>query len=319
MRTFALTSVALLLLVACTPSDTPENRPPKNSRAKQPVTTPTVPPNSPASSTATTDAPPPKPPTSQWWCVCYLSELQAGPQPTTSCRELESECRALERRIAKGGRGLITGSVSEACRAVQGEHPGDTLGGRDRWEPSKRAGAWTSEGACLLGPGPAVATGDQDEGEGVDPGEEADPFNVLAGESLGQLSLDMNAAQIGKLLGDPPRKGAVEEWAATGEYMQSWEYPDQGLTLSMAASTRHGPQSLASIHARSPSTLLTARKIGLGSSWDAVHAAYGDVHDQEGLDPGDKSMFTAGSVYGGVFFSFEGGKVVSIYMGAGAE
>jgi hypothetical protein len=324
MRTFVSAGVALLLLSACTPTDKPDKRPPKSARAAQhSEVRPSAPVDEPEPSAVVEEAPAVKPAPSQWWCVCFQSEVDGEPRATTSCRELESECRALEARVRKGGRGLITGSVSHACRVVQGEHPGDALGGRELWQPSKRAGAWTSDGACLLS-GEATAV-EQDEGAGADEddgegwGEVDGPFSLLASESLGDLSLGMKAAQVSKLLGDPASKGAVEEWAATGEFAQEWRYPDLGLSLFMSASTRHGPQTLSSLRAKAPSTLLTARKIGIGSTRAAVEAAYGDVQDEEGLDPGDDSMFVAGSIYGGVFFGFEEGKVESIFMGAGAE
>ena len=87
----------------------------------------------------------------------------------------------------------------------------------------------------------------------------------------------------------------------------------------MSAASRGAPQSLGSLRASSSCNLKTKRGVGLGSTWAEVDKAYGDVHDLEGLDPDDKLSYTAGSVYGGVFFFFEAGKVESIFMGAGAE
>ena len=308
-------SIALLLLTGCPSTDAPPDRPPKSSSKSKPTPVPTT--DRHPESFPATNEPPAKPLASQWWCACYQSDTPAGPEATTSCRELESECRALERRIAKGGRGLITGSVSVGCRVAQGEHPGDSLGGRERWKPSARAGAWTSDGVCLLEA--SAVTDELVEDNHHTEERDAEEDDLLASESFGQLRLNMSAAQIEALLGEPQAKSAFEESAATGEFTQEWAYPDAGLTLTMSAKSRHGALSLGHLHAKFPSTSLTARKIGIGSTWDAVNAAYGDVHDDAGLDPADKSVFTAGSVYGGVLFSFEAGKVASIFMGAAAE
>lgn len=309
MRSLASISVTLLLLTACTPTDAPER--PKKSSKSSAAAKPTIP--APAVADSPTEAPTPTPPPApitQWWCVCYQSEAEAGPQPTTSCRVLESECRKLESRINKGGRGLVAGSISHACRLVSGEHPGDSLGGRDRWQPSQRAGAWTSEGTCLLDGAAPTEAGAADDSPN---------FDVLMNEALGQLRLGMESVEVLGVVGSPVEKGEILESEATGDFEQAWEYPDAGLTLYMSAGSRGGPQTLGSLRAHSNCTLQTRRGVGIGSDWATVEKAYGNVHDQEGLDPDDNSVFTAGSVYGGVFFMFEAGKVNEIFMGAGAE
>ena len=311
MRALVFAGVTLLLLTACADEETPERERPAKSSSRTKRATPVAP--APVADPPTpSEAPPPAPPPiSTWWCVCYQAAAEAGPQPATSCRELESECHNLEKRIAKGGRGLVTASVSHACRQITAEHPGDSLGGRDRWQPSKRAGAWTSEGECLLEGAPAQ--------EIVDPTDADNGFHVLMHEALGELRIGMDTFEIKQMLGEPTQKGEIEQSQASGDFEQTWEYPDAGLTLYMSAASRHDPQSLGSLRASSPCTRKTRRGVGIGSDWEAVEKAYRDVRDEESLDPDDKSVFTAGSVYGGVFFYFEADKVTSIFMGAGAE
>ena len=71
------------------------------------------------------------------------------------------------------------------------------------------------------------------------------------------------------------------------------------------------------ITAVAPSKLATARGITIGSTEDAVKKAYGSVRDKENSEAG--KTFVAGSIYGGVIFRFEGGKVSEIFIGASAE
>ena len=60
----------------------------------------------------------------------------------------------------------------------------------------------------------------------------------------------------------------------------------------------------------------TSRGVGIGSTEEEVRAAYKNL-----IDPGSRpgEMIIAGSVYGGVFFTIEDGKVTTIFIGAGAE
>jgi hypothetical protein len=66
---------------------------------------------------------------------------------------------------------------------------------------------------------------------------------------------------------------------------------------------------------RAPSTLATDRGIRLGSTADEARAAYAGTLDSRA---GEDSI-VAGSVYGGVIFTVEGGRVVGIFVGPAAE
>ncbi len=316
MRKLAALGIALILLAACSSKEEPERRRRKSSTSgtstpsKDPAPTPQPERQEP-------DPEPAPAPTSEWWCVCYQSEAEAGPQPATACRELESQCRELEKRIAKGGRGLVAGSLSHGCRALKGEHPGDVAGGRDKWQPSKLAGAWTSEGACLL-EGAGTGSGTTSGSEG---GSEGQPnnFAFLMSEAIGELRLGMEAVEITELLGQPKKKDEISESAATGEFTQSWEYPDIGITLDMTSASRRGGQSLGNIRASAPCELKTTRGVGIGSTREEVERAYGDVQDKQDSDPAITSRFVAGSIYNGLIFDFEDGKVSYMFMGVGAE
>jgi hypothetical protein len=146
---------------------------------------------------------------------------------------------------------------------------------------------------------------------------ESDPFALMREESLGKLKLDLFAQQVIQLLGNPRQKGGVEFWAGDALYHQYWYYPNQGITLSMASETEKGQQNIAFIKLVFPSTLPTKRGITIGSSIEEVSLAYAKEKDQEMSIP--DQTFVAGSLYGGLIFTFDNGRVIEIFLGAAAE
>lgn len=146
---------------------------------------------------------------------------------------------------------------------------------------------------------------------------ESDPFALMREESLGKLKLDLFAQQVIQLLGNPRQKGGVEFWAGDALYHQYWYYPNQGITLSMASETEKGQQNIAFIKLVFPSTLPTKRGITIGSSIEEVSLAYAKEKDQEMSIP--DQTFVAGSIYGGLIFTFDQGRVIEIFLGAAAE
>ncbi len=136
-------------------------------------------------------------------------------------------------------------------------------------------------------------------------------------EALGGIKIGQKAAEITAHAGEPDNKGKDTEWEAIGEWVQEWDFKTQGLTLNMASATQGGVKAVLSIAAEAPCKLATVRGIHIGSTMAEVARAYGDVHDKEMSVPGE--TFVAGSVYGGVIFTFTDGKVSQIFIGAAAE
>ncbi|MCA2734281.1 MAG: hypothetical protein IM470_10425 [Microcystis sp. M158S2] len=146
---------------------------------------------------------------------------------------------------------------------------------------------------------------------------ESDPFALMREESLGELKLDLSAQQVIQLLGNPTQKGQVEFWGGDALYHQYWYYSNQGITLSMASENEKGQQNIAFIKLVSPSILPTKRGIKIGSSIEEVSLAYAKEKDQEMSIP--DQTFIAGSIYGGLIFTFDQGRVSEIFLGAAAE
>ena len=139
----------------------------------------------------------------------------------------------------------------------------------------------------------------------------------LEKEALGKIKLGRKAAEVAALIGKPDSKGKDTEWDAIGEWVQEWRFKSQGLTLNMSSKSQGGAKTVLMITAGAPSKLATARGIHIGSTIAEVTKAYGKVQDREQSVSG--KTFVAGSVYGGVIFTFTGGKVSQIFIGAAAE
>jgi hypothetical protein len=136
-------------------------------------------------------------------------------------------------------------------------------------------------------------------------------------ESLGTLRLGLTGDEVMKVLGKPSGKGKDVMWEAIGEWVQEWDFPAKGVTLNMASAKKGGAKTIMSISASEKCVFATARGVRIGSSEAEVHKAYGKLEDKESSVRGES--FVAGSLYGGVIFRFEKGRVSDIFIGAAAE
>lgn len=145
-----------------------------------------------------------------------------------------------------------------------------------------------------------------------------DLFELVNSEAIdGWLALNLPEETVLATLGQPDTKDRVAFWGALEVYVQSWHYPEQGIKIDMMSEWLGGPQEVLRVQLNESATSTTARGIGIGSTWAEVEAAYGD--ERELGTAGAENIFVAGSIYGGVIFSFEGDRVSEIMLGAGAE
>jgi hypothetical protein len=141
-------------------------------------------------------------------------------------------------------------------------------------------------------------------------------FKLLKEEHIGNFSLGLSEKEVVSSLNCPVLYGENQLWEADGLYHQEWTYVNCGLILDMASHRKDGTKSIESITLMAPGDLKTHYGIGIGSSEKEVMEMYKDywnkVHSSE-------NIFVAGSIYGGIIFTFEEGKVVNIFLGAAAE
>jgi hypothetical protein len=164
-------------------------------------------------------------------------------------------------------------------------------------------------------PTPAPASADAPpptpEPPAADSEEEAYDY---ANEALGALTFKLDGKGVEKVLGKATTRTKVVEQAADGTFVTTWSWPKQGVEVGLSATARKGPFTVSSLSIAPPSTLKTAKGVGLGATADQIQQAYGakDTHVQD-------DVVLVGSAYGGLFFTMKDGKVASIFIGVGAE
>jgi len=144
----------------------------------------------------------------------------------------------------------------------------------------------------------------------------SEKFKLLEAERIGGFSLGLSEKEVIDSLNCPVLYGENQLWDADGLYHQNWKYSDCGLILDMTSAEKNATKKVESITLIAPSKLKTRYGVGIGSTEKEVMEIYKDywnkVHSSE-------NIFVAGSIYGGVIFTFENGKVVNIFLGAATE
>jgi hypothetical protein len=144
-----------------------------------------------------------------------------------------------------------------------------------------------------------------------------DEFSLLREEQIGALRIDLPEQEVKKTIHCALKRGPEKLWGADGAYHQTWKYAGCGITLGMVSEKKGAPKSIESITLVSPSNLSTKRVIRIGSTEQEVMDAYKPYWNKE--DSKSFNIFVAGSVYGGLMFNFQNGKVSRIFLGAAAE
>lgn len=138
-------------------------------------------------------------------------------------------------------------------------------------------------------------------------------FELLKSESIGDLKIGLSGLKTIELIGEPDERSKAEKWEADGETHQNWLYTKEGITLEMIG---EGDQIINSISIIAPCQFKTKKLIGIGSSKEEVLKEYNVAIDRSA---GESDNITVGTVYGGLMFNFENGKVNSIFIGSSAE
>ena len=144
----------------------------------------------------------------------------------------------------------------------------------------------------------------------------ADEFALLREERIGDLRISLSEGEVQKTIHCTLKRGPEQLWGADGAYHQEWEYVGCGITLGMVSEKKGASKSIESITLVSPSILSTKRGIRIGSTEQEVMKTYKPYWNREESGHGS---FVAGSIYGGLIFHFENGKVSRIFLGAAAE
>lgn len=143
-------------------------------------------------------------------------------------------------------------------------------------------------------------------------------------ETIGELRLGMSAPEVRALLGPPSAAEGPTLSEATGGLLLTWTYPNEGVFLSFeqASTNAESPSVLVSVRILAPSKATTSLRVGIGASFSEALAAYADVNDpdQEGDGLVDEyGNIVVGSIYGGLYFRIEDGRVAQMFLGSAAE
>jgi hypothetical protein len=142
-------------------------------------------------------------------------------------------------------------------------------------------------------------------------------FKLMKSEKIGELRLGMTEMQVKQILPGQPARGPDQHWGADGQYHQKWSYAREGLRLTMVSEKKGGPKTLEMIDCMARCTLKSSRGVGIGSTLADVQKAYAaEFNKEESKLPG---TFVAGTIYGGLIFSFKAGKARQMFLGAAAE
>ena len=139
----------------------------------------------------------------------------------------------------------------------------------------------------------------------------------LSFEKVGELYVGMSGADLEKVLGKPKKKGEISMQEATGDYTASWSYPGKGIEIWMDFADEKGSKpSIGALIVNENCAFSLPWGLNIGSTRAEVEKVYGKNFDP---DMTNEDSFIAGSVYWGAQYEFKDGKVVSLFLGAGAE
>ena len=138
---------------------------------------------------------------------------------------------------------------------------------------------------------------------------------LMQNEKLDQLKIGLNAKDLSPILGSPSEESQPELWGADGLYHKTAKYSKEGVELDLIQNADSG-FSVNMIKINAPCRFKTLKGIGINSDFHSVKFAYAQYIDNKEIN---ENQIVAGSVYGGVIFTFENQKVKSIFIGASAE
>lgn len=142
-------------------------------------------------------------------------------------------------------------------------------------------------------------------------------FELMKTDHVGGLRIGLAGTEVLKLLSCPVKKGKDRVWGADGGRHQAWSFPGCGVELDMVSDTKSAPKTVGMITVEAPFAGATRRGIQIGSTAQAVEKAYKTVWNKPESEA--NVTFVAGSVYGGMIFHLNQGRVEKIFIGAAAE
>ncbi|WP_010246483.1 hypothetical protein [Acetivibrio cellulolyticus] len=141
-------------------------------------------------------------------------------------------------------------------------------------------------------------------------------FDLMNNDSVGSLKYNLSSDDVVKALGEPEEKTKFQVWGSDGKEHQTWIYGAKGILLDVVKT--ENTAAIYSIDISNPCTFKTTRQIGIGSKRaDVLNAYKNEINPAENKE--GSALIVAGSIYGGIVFTFENDSVSEIFIGASAE
>lgn len=138
--------------------------------------------------------------------------------------------------------------------------------------------------------------------------------------SVGGFTLGMPGVVAHRLANGKISIGKEILEGATGLVVQDWTAPALGLHLKMGREESESNWHVESIEISGQSELETDRGVGIGTPRKEVEKKYATEIERAEQISGVENQVVAGSVYGGIIFTFDdANKVATIFLGAAAE
>lgn len=145
-------------------------------------------------------------------------------------------------------------------------------------------------------------------------------WELMQKEGFGALKLGMVNTNVLQLLGSPDSTTTEVYWGADDAYHSDWIYAEKGIRIGLTRvggdSSEESLKMIDRISIYAPCALTTARGIGINTRIEAVKQAYKKAIESSEVQGG---YLVAGSVYGGLIFTFKNDQVETIFLGASAE
>ncbi len=137
---------------------------------------------------------------------------------------------------------------------------------------------------------------------------------LLESDSINGISIGMTREEVVAKMGEPQESTDPIVWGSDG--LEHFICYYDNISFEIEFSGESGNSRVNGITMRELSKYKTSRGIGIGSTADEVKEKYkGYINEEHSNETG----IVCGSLYGGVVFGEENGKVVSIFIGAVAE
>jgi hypothetical protein len=140
-------------------------------------------------------------------------------------------------------------------------------------------------------------------------------FELMVKESIGEIKCGLSREKIESIFGKPYITSVPVISELDGQLYENVEYTQKGISITYLVK-QDSSRVVATYELWDFCNLQTSRNIGFDNSYEEVIKAYKGLINPIGSD---SETVVVGSIYGGIVFSFERGKMIRIFVGESAD